>query len=65
MNRDYRNCPDCIQYAEVRRPVVVPAMAERRSETGETSEQILDRFMGGVHARHLSGLPILSDGADR
>ena len=55
----YRNCSDCIEYAEVRRPAIVPAMHHHRQVTGETSEQILDRFMRGVHQRHLAGLPIL------
>jgi hypothetical protein len=59
----YRNCPDCIAYGEARMTVVVPAMAERRAETGETSQQILDRYMGGVHQRHLAGLPILTERA--
>jgi len=59
----YRNCYDCITYAEARMSVVVPAMAERREETGETAQQILDRYMTGVHARHLAGLPILSGSA--
>ena len=57
--RTYRTCAECIAYAEARSDVVIPAMAARREETGETSVQILDRYMGGVHARHLSGLPIL------
>ena len=60
---NYRTCQTCIEYAEVRRPVIVPALVDRSVETGETSEQILDRFMGGVHERHLSGLPILPGGA--
>jgi hypothetical protein len=55
----YVTCPDCMDYAEQRRPVLVPAMADARKATGETSDEILTRFMTGVHARHLSGLPIL------
>jgi hypothetical protein len=51
----YRNCPDCTAYAERRMPVLAPAMAETLAKTGETSQQILDRYMTGVHERHLAG----------
>lgn len=55
----YYDCTKCLVYMAERQGVVIPAMAERRAETGETSQQILDRYMTGVHDRHLSGLPIL------
>jgi hypothetical protein len=55
----YHQCPDCLVYAGVRMTVLWPVLAERRGETGETGEEILDRYMGGVHARHLAGLPII------
>jgi hypothetical protein len=59
----YQTCTDCIDYMEARHAVIVPALAERREETGETAQQILDRYMGGVHDRLLAGFPILSGGA--
>lgn len=62
---DYRVCPACIGYAQVRQPVIVPAMAARAQVTGETTIEILDRFMGGVHDRHLAGLPIMPRVAER
>lgn len=55
----YHTCPACIEYGEVRFSVLTPALAKRSDETGETAQQILDRYMSGVHDRHLSGLPIL------
>jgi hypothetical protein len=54
----YHDCFECIGYMERRRTVLLPAMARRRSETGETAQQILDRYMSGVHRRHLSGLSL-------
>jgi hypothetical protein len=57
------DCQQCRDYADVRTLVLVPAMAERCEETGETPKQIADRFMLGVHARHLAGLPIMPGGA--
>ena len=61
--KPYRLCSTCIEYAEERMPLLTQPMADRRAETGETSVQILDRYMTGVHARHLSGLPILPERA--
>jgi hypothetical protein len=58
-DRLYRTCQTCREYGEARMSTLVPAMAARRAETGETSEQILDRYMNGVHERHMSGLPVL------
>jgi hypothetical protein len=55
----YSECSDCIDYMAVRQRVVMPAMGRRMIDTGETARQILDRFMAGVHERHLAGLPIL------
>jgi hypothetical protein len=57
---EYRLCGDCVHYIQVRRDVLIPAFVARKRVTGETSREILDRFMDGVHARHLAGLPILS-----
>ena len=54
----YQDCPTCIGYAEDRRPVLVPALADRRAVTGESSQEILDRYMSGVHDRHLAGLSL-------
>lgn len=56
---EYRLCHDCIIYIQVRQPVLAPAMAATKRVTGETSRQILDRYMGGVHDRHLAGFHIL------
>jgi hypothetical protein len=55
----YVTCPDCIEYGSVRFSILTAALAVRSQQTGETSQQILDRYMDGVHQRHLSGLPIL------
>jgi hypothetical protein len=57
-NHEYMACVTCIEYAEGRTPVLIPAMHERRMETGETSQQILDRYMTGVHKRHMNGLSL-------
>lgn len=61
--RAFENCPDCIEYAEARVSVLTPAFVERREVTGETAQQIIDRYMSGVHTRHLAGLPILEESA--
>lgn len=58
---DYEDCRDCFVYGQRRMEVLIPALHERRIQTGETAQQILDRFMTGVHSRHLSGLPILPE----
>ena len=51
----FHECPDCIAYMERRKRVVVPAIAETCTKTGETASAILDRYMTGVHERHLAG----------
>lgn len=55
---DYEICPECMIYASGRTGVLPRAMAAVRTETGETSKEILDRYMTGVHERHLSGLSL-------
>lgn len=52
-------CPTCTRYAEKRMTVLVPAMAEHCQRTGEDPTRCLNRYMSGVHNRHLAGLPIL------
>ena len=54
----YVNCATCITYAEGRTTVLPQALADERAKTGETSREILDRYMGAVHERHLSGLSL-------
>lgn len=54
----YRECPECIAYAE-RRQDTLPAGIIAASRKHHTSgRQLLDDFMDGVHERHLDGLPI-------
>jgi hypothetical protein len=55
----YLSCETCIEYLDARKSVLSPALAERADETGENVITALTRYMAGVHARHLSGLPIL------
>lgn len=55
---EYEDCRDCFLYGQRRMSVLIPAMHEQRMKTGETARQILDRYMTGVHARHLSGLSL-------
>lgn len=57
-------CGPCASYAATRLPTLASALARRCEETGETSQEIVDRFMAGVHDRHLSGLPILTETAE-
>lgn len=54
----YERCPDCNAYAERRRPVLVPAFGRVMQRTGETAQQIIDRYFAGVHRRHMTGRPI-------
>ena len=58
MSLDYNTCLTCMGYTNGRFGVLVPALAEHRAVTGETSQQILDRYMAGIHERHLSGLSL-------
>lgn len=54
----YTTCITCIDYMERRKAVLLPAFVMHKAETGETSQQILDRYMGGVHDRHLTGFSL-------
>jgi len=65
MGKQYVTCPSCIEYAQIRQSVLAPAFVARKRQTGESTQQILDRFMTGVHARHLDGLPILPSEGER
>lgn len=56
---DYTTCEICITYAEGRTTVLPHYLAVERAWTGETGQQILDRFMGGIHERHLAGLSLV------
>lgn len=51
----YESCEKCQGYAARRQKVLVPAMVATRRRTGESTQEVIDRFMGGVHARHLAG----------
>jgi hypothetical protein len=54
----FHDCPTCIAYSSRRLPVLAPAMARRLRDTGETSAEILTRYMTGVHDRHVAGLSL-------
>ena len=58
MSLNYNTCLTCINYAADRFDVLVASFAEHCAETNETSQQALDRYMTGVHERHLSGLSL-------
>lgn len=51
----YERCPDCSAYATRRRDALVPAFGRQMQETGETAQQIIDRYFAGVHRRHMTG----------
>lgn len=51
----WESCVPCLAYATRRRSVLSPAMAVAAIKNGESSAEIVDRYMGGVHARHLAG----------
>lgn len=57
----YKACHQCTRYMISRRAALAPAMAEVVIETGESPREVADRFMAGVHARHLEGLPIMPE----
>lgn len=59
MSHEYKGCATCIEYIDARAHVLAPAFTKHRAKSGETASQILERYMTGVHQRHLSGLPIL------
>jgi hypothetical protein len=56
---EHRSCAECLEYLDVRQPVLVPAIAEVSGPVPLAALAVLDRYMAGVHVRHLSGLPIL------
>jgi len=49
----YMTCRGCGAYLRRRAAVLGPAMAAVLDRTGENAEKLLDRYMTGVHARHL------------
>lgn len=55
----FHTCPTCQEYGLARQPVLVPAMREQCDRSGETPDEVLVRYMTGVHQRHLAGLPIM------
>ena len=55
---NYVNCETCITYAEGRITVLPQAIVDDEAKTGESSQEVLDRYMTGVHERHLSGLSL-------
>lgn len=54
-----QGCHTCTTYALERNEVLAPHMARLHMQTGEPIPAIAARFMAGVHARHLGGLPIM------
>jgi hypothetical protein len=59
----YAGCHVCSKYAIERQHALGPAMAREHVRTGEPMAAMARRFMTGVHARHLSGPPIMPGGA--
>ena len=55
---DYETCAECSTYAEARMQIFVPSLSKERAKTGETGEEIVDRYMSGVHYRHLAGFSL-------
>lgn len=55
---DYETCPACIEYAVRRLSAILEHLADAADKTGETARQIIDRYMTGVHDRHLAGKDI-------
>ena len=51
----WESCVACLAYATRRRRLLAPAMADAAIANGESSDEIVERYMGGVHARHLAG----------
>ena len=58
MEPDYYNCQTCILYANGRVSVLPQAIVDYGAKGDETAAEVLDRYMTGVHARHLSGLSL-------
>lgn len=54
----YEICVICTLYAAKRADALVPALARESKETGETSQQVLDRYMSKIHELHESGVTI-------
>ena len=60
---DHVTCRECSTYATVRMPLVFRHTAQRVKDNGSLLSRFYDRYMGGVHQRHLAGLPILPGSA--
>lgn len=55
---DYVECETCITYAEGRITVLPQAIADEKAKTGESSQEVLDRYMTRVHYRHIAGFSL-------
>jgi hypothetical protein len=53
-------CATCAEYVDRRTAVLVREFVKHRNTTGEPIGAIVHRYLAGVHARHLAGLPILA-----
>jgi hypothetical protein len=62
LSHPYKACGACARYAIARRRVLKWHIAVHCVSTGESVPAVVDRFMAGVHARHLAGLPIMPTG---
>lgn len=62
LSHPYKACGACARYAIARTLVLRPHVARHCLLTGEHPLEVVDRFMAGVHARHLAGLPIMPTG---
>lgn len=55
------DCPTCDAYFTRRMPVIVRAIGLHVVRTGESPERVCNRFVRGVHDRHLAGLSLEAD----
>lgn len=53
-------CTTCDTYLAVRRPVLLRPLGRAVSRTGFPPAGLLAAYMSRVHARHVSGKPILT-----
>lgn len=56
------DCLLCTGYLMKRGHVLRPHIAKAATDRGKSRQEVLARFMAGVHLRHKAGLPIMPAG---
>lgn len=61
----WQSCYTCRDYAAHRRADLAEPLADKAMREGRDTIAVVDEFMAGVHARHLTGVPLRDGGPTR